>query len=97
MYKIKFTAQALNQLKEFRKYEQQEILTAIETSLKQQANFPTRNRKILRPNPLAEWELRIDKFRVFYDFSFDELAVKIKAIGYKHGNILYIQGEEYQL
>jgi mRNA-degrading endonuclease RelE of RelBE toxin-antitoxin system len=97
MYEIKFTAQALNQLKGFRKYEQQQILTAIETSLKQQPNSPTRNRKNLRPNPLSEWELRIDKFRVFYDLNLEELIVKIKAIGYKKGNVLYIQGEEYQL
>jgi addiction module RelE/StbE family toxin len=97
MYQIKFTAQALNQLKEFRKYEQQQILTAMENLLKQQPDIPTRNRKNLRQNPLAEWELRIDKFRVFYDLNFEQLIVKIKAIGYKQGNILYIQGQEYQL
>jgi mRNA-degrading endonuclease RelE of RelBE toxin-antitoxin system len=97
MYEIKFTAQALNQLKGFRKYEQQQILTAIETSLKQQPNIPTQNRKNLRPNPLSEWELRIDKFRVFYDLNLEDLVVKIKAVGYKQGNVLYIQGEECQL
>jgi len=97
MYQIKFNATALNQLKQFNKYEQKRILIAIETSLKQQPNIPTRNRKILRPNLLASWELRIDKFRVFYDLNLEQLIVKIKAIGYKQNNILYIQGQEYQL
>lgn len=97
MYEIKFTPQALNQLKTFRTYEQKQILEAIETSLKQQADVITRNRKILRLNPLAKWELRIDKFRVFYDLNSEELTVKIKAIGYKQGNTLYINKEKYRL
>jgi len=36
----------------------------------------TRNRKKLRPNPLAPWELRIGKARVFYDV---EESVSLKA------------------
>ncbi len=32
----------------------------------------TRNRKPLRPNPIAPWELRIGNLRVFYDITSDE-------------------------
>ena len=34
----------------------------------------------------AEWELRIDTFRVFYDLDEESLEVKIEAVGYKKGN-----------
>lgn len=55
----------------------------------------TRNRKQLRPNELAGWELRVDVFRVFYDVSED--IVKVVAIGLKQGNELFIHGERYEL
>jgi mRNA-degrading endonuclease RelE of RelBE toxin-antitoxin system len=57
----------------------------------------TRNRKKLRPNELAEWELRVIPFRVFYDIDRDRSIVKIIAVGYKQGNTLFIHGEEYEL
>ena len=56
-----------------------------------------RNRKKLRPNKLAEWEQRIDKFRVFYDTDEEGRIVKIVAIGHKEHNKLFIHGEEYEL
>jgi mRNA-degrading endonuclease RelE of RelBE toxin-antitoxin system len=46
---------------------------------------------------LAEWELRIDEFRVFYDVDLEEQVVKIEAVGYKRGSVLFIRGEEYLL
>ncbi|MBI4556947.1 MAG: hypothetical protein HY706_05130 [Candidatus Hydrogenedentes bacterium] len=41
--------------------------------------------------------IRVDDARVFYDG--DELAgiVKVEAIGRKHGNRLFIHGEEHDL
>jgi mRNA-degrading endonuclease RelE of RelBE toxin-antitoxin system len=57
----------------------------------------TRNRKKLRPNQLAEWELRIVPFRVFYDIDANNSIVKIVAVGYKQGNTLFIHGEAYEL
>lgn len=57
----------------------------------------TRNRKRLRPNDLAEWELRIGAFPVFYDIVADDEIVKVVAIGWKRGNDLFIHGEEYEL
>jgi mRNA-degrading endonuclease RelE of RelBE toxin-antitoxin system len=62
-----------------------------------QATEPSRNRKRLRPNRLAEWELRIGDFRVFYDVDRDVSLVKIEAIGHKAGSVLFVHGEEYEL
>ena len=60
-------------------------------------NLETRNRKRLRSNPFAEWELRLGEFRVFYNVQEQELLVKIEAIGLKVGSSLYVRGERRQL
>jgi len=57
----------------------------------------TRNRKKLRPNKVAEYELRVGKYRIFYDVDDREKIVKIEAIGYKEGSRLFIHGKEYEL
>jgi mRNA-degrading endonuclease RelE of RelBE toxin-antitoxin system len=51
----------------------------------------------MEPNALADWELRIGDYRVFYDIDSAAATVKIKAIGYKEHNRLFIRGTEYQL
>jgi len=53
----------------------------------------------LGENELSNWELRVQKFRVFYDVLHEEdrQVVKIKAVGHKEHNILYIGGREVQL
>ena len=72
-------------------------MTGIETQLRYAPTIETRNRKRLRPNDAAEWELRIGKYRVFYDVDDQVRIVKVEAIGYKDGNRLYLHGEEYEL
>ena len=59
----------------------------------------TRNRKHLGENELATWELRIGKYRVFYDVVLLESSriVRIKAIGHKEHNRLFIGGKEIEL
>jgi mRNA-degrading endonuclease RelE of RelBE toxin-antitoxin system len=72
-------------------------VAAIETQLLYQPAHETRHRKRLRPNALAEWELRVQTFRVFYDVDVTHSVVKIAAVGYKEGNTLFIHSEEYEL
>jgi hypothetical protein len=58
----------------------------------------TRNRKPLRPNPVAPWELRVGHLRVFYEVvGADGGVVRILAVGRKQRNVLTIGGEEIQL
>lgn len=97
MYHLDFSPEALEGLLLFRKFDRKRILAEIETQLSHQPDQETRNRKRLRPNQLAEWELRVDIFRVFYDLDGDNAMVKIRAIGYKEGNKLFIHGKEYEL
>lgn len=43
------------------------VLDAVEKQLSYEPMVETRNRKPMRPNPLAPWELRIGSLRVYYD------------------------------
>jgi mRNA-degrading endonuclease RelE of RelBE toxin-antitoxin system len=97
MYEIEFTPEALEDLKSFRKFEQNEIIDGIETQLKYEPTVETRQRKQLRPNDIAEWELRIGKFRVFYNVEEEVLIVSIEAVGFKIGNMLFIRGEKREI
>jgi addiction module RelE/StbE family toxin len=97
MYEIVFTRDALEDLKSLKKYEQKVIIVGIETQLKYEPTVATRNRKQLRPNQVAEWELRIGRFRLFYNVEEEVLIVTIEAVGFKIGNLLFIWGEKKEL
>jgi mRNA-degrading endonuclease RelE of RelBE toxin-antitoxin system len=97
MFEIEFISEAVDDLKSFRKFEQRSIFDAIIEQLSYEPVTDTRNRKKLRPNRVAEYELRIGKFRVFYDVDEEAKTVKIEAVGYKEGNRLFIRGKEYVL
>lgn len=93
MFEIEFTPESLDDLIALKKSEQAELLDAIEVQLQHQPMEITRNRKRLRPNEIAEWELRVGKFRVFYNTDEEALTVRIEAIGFKIGNLLFIRGK----
>ena len=58
----------------------------------------TRNRKPMRPNPLAPWELRIGNIRVYYDIEEEpERIVVILAVGIKERNLVRIGKEVLEL
>src|SRR5437870_2223712 len=58
----------------------------------------TRNRKSLRPNALASWELRVGDLRVYYDVQEDpEQQVNVAAIGIKVRSRVLIAGRLYDL
>jgi mRNA-degrading endonuclease RelE of RelBE toxin-antitoxin system len=97
MYEIEYTPEARTDLDSFRKFEQKLILDEVDNQLQHEPNVETKNRKTLRPNEVAEWELRIGKFRVFYDVHEALKVVKIEAVGYKIGSRLFIHGQEYDL
>lgn len=97
MYTIDITEDALDDLHLLRKHERERILDQVEQQLVHEPAVETRNRKELRHNDLATWELRVDPFRVFYDIDELNLTVGIVAIGRKEGNRLFVRGVEYLL
>ncbi len=94
-YEIEFSKDAEVHLDGFSSRKQRILLAAIDEQLSFQPDTPTRNRKLLRENPLATWELRVQGLRVFYNV--DEGKVLIIALGIKDGNKIIINGEEYKL
>lgn len=97
MYEIELTPEARDDLKSLRTFEQRTIIVGIDTQLRYEPTVETHNRKRLRPNDVAEWELRIGKYRVFYNVEEHVLIVSIEAVGFKVGNVLYIRGKRRDL
>jgi len=75
-----------------RALDQRRVVGAMETQLVHEPIRETRNRKRLRPNELAEWEFRVEVFRVFYDVLAEDEIVKVVSIGMKEGNDLLMHG-----
>jgi len=60
------------------------VLDGVERQLKHQPLLETRNRKPMRPNPVAPWEMRLGNLRVYYEVEQErELVVRILAVGIK--------------
>ena len=96
-FRVEFTEKAFVHLEAFRRFERNIILDAIKAQLPYQPTEETRHRKLLRANPLADWELRIQQYRVFYEVDSERHLVRIVAIGHKEHNKLFIGGEEIVL
>lgn len=94
-YEIRFTSSARQHLRAFAAGERAAIIAAVENQLSHEPLVETRNRKRLRPNPIAPWELRVANMRVFYDVD-EPGVVTVLAIAEKRGNRLYIEGEEME-
>jgi mRNA-degrading endonuclease RelE of RelBE toxin-antitoxin system len=74
------------------------VLDVVTRSLTHEPTVPTRQRKVLRANAVAPWELRIGDLRVYYEVKNDpERVVVVKAIGVKERNRVLIGGEEVEL
>lgn len=95
-FSIELTDSAVEDIDYFRKSERLRIADGIELFLSIDADVETRRRKPMRPNPLGEWELRIDDFRVFYNVEAGGV-VKVTAVGRKEHNDLYIRGEKVEI
>ena len=69
------------------------VLDAIEVQLSHEPTVPTKHRKLLRPNPVAAWELRVGEFRIFYNVQQEHILVIVVAVGRKEHNQLTIDGK----
>jgi mRNA-degrading endonuclease RelE of RelBE toxin-antitoxin system len=97
-YRIEYSPETEEDFQYLSKRQQGIVLDAVERQLQFQPDIETRNRKPMRPNPLAPWELRIGTLRVYYDFEDSpERVVFIRAIGIKQRNNVRIGREMIQL
>lgn len=78
--------------------DRQVVLDGIERHLTAEPLRETRNRKSMRPNPLAPWELRLGALRVYFDVERDPVPlVSILAIGRKEREAVSIAGKVMKL
>ena len=92
-FKITITEDADRQFRSLPAREQRTLEAAIQSRLEHQPTTPTKAIKRLRPNPLAEFELRAGDLRALYNVEGDEVVILI--VGRKVGNKLIVEGEEF--
>jgi mRNA-degrading endonuclease RelE of RelBE toxin-antitoxin system len=96
VFAIKITDSALKDLQSLKKNEQVTVLDSISRQLVSEPLVQTRNRLPLRPNDLAQWELRVGHLRVFSDADGENEVVLVKAVGWKEHNQLFLRGREHK-
>ena len=97
-YHIEYSPDAEDHLRALTARQRAIVLDTVDEQLAYQPTVETRNRKPMRPNPLAPWELRIGNLRVYYDVEEDpEPVVYIRAVGVKERNRVRIGREVIEL
>ncbi|MGQ9625790.1 MAG: type II toxin-antitoxin system RelE family toxin [Anaerolineae bacterium] len=97
-YRIEYSPDAEEHLRALTARQQATVLDAVDKQLGHQPTVETRNRKPMRPNPVAPWELRIGNLRVYYDVEEEpEPVVYIRAVGIKQRNLVRIGKEVIKL
>jgi len=97
-YSIEYSPDAEQHLSALTKRQQVTVLDAVDEQLRYEAGAETRNRKPMRPNPVAPWELRVGNLRVYYDpEDVPKARVLIRAVGLKVRNRVRIGKKEIEL
>jgi mRNA-degrading endonuclease RelE of RelBE toxin-antitoxin system len=96
-YNIEYSSEAAIHIGLLPTYQRRLVMDRVEEQLTYEATVETRNRKPMRENPVALWELRIGNLRVYYDVSEDNAWVTIRAVGVKVHNRVFVAGKEIEL
>jgi mRNA-degrading endonuclease RelE of RelBE toxin-antitoxin system len=94
---IEMTEEARTDLSSYIAFERKLIVSEIRRQLENRPNVETRNCKPLRENPIASWELRVGKHRIFYEVDETTRTVSVVSVGHKEHNVLWVRGKEVQL
>jgi mRNA-degrading endonuclease RelE of RelBE toxin-antitoxin system len=97
VYQVVVTEEAKADLTHYTAFERKIITTAMRTNLPQLPSRETKNQKQLRDNPIASWELRAGRYRIFYEVDEKAHYVIIIAVGHKEHNRLLIKGTEVRI
>ncbi len=97
-YRIEYSPDVEDHIRWLTTLQQRIALDAIDERLTHQPTTETKNRKPMRPNPVALWELRIGNLRAYYDVEEEpEPVVYVRAVGVKERNQIRIGGEIVEL
>jgi mRNA-degrading endonuclease RelE of RelBE toxin-antitoxin system len=97
-YTIEYSPDTVDHLSALTARQRATVLAAVDAQLAHEPSGETRNRKAMRPNQLAPWELRVGTLRIYYDVEEGpERKVLIRAIGIKERNRVRIGRKEFEL
>ncbi|MBI1784273.1 hypothetical protein HYR69_03940 [Candidatus Sumerlaeota bacterium] len=97
-YQIEYSPIAEDHLRALSARQRNIILDAVDEQLQHEPLVETRNRKPMRPNPIAPWELRVGDLRVYYDVEEGSAPkVLIRALGIKERDLVRIGKEVFRL
>jgi mRNA-degrading endonuclease RelE of RelBE toxin-antitoxin system len=97
-YVIEYSPEAEDHLRRLTARQQKIVIDTVDRQLLYEPMRETRNRKPMRPNPIAPWELRIGSLRVYYEVEEQpETKVVILAVGVKERNRVRIGKDLVQL
>jgi mRNA-degrading endonuclease RelE of RelBE toxin-antitoxin system len=97
-FTVVYSPEAVDHLRSLPKSKQALAVDQVNAQLAHQPTVPTRKRKLLWPNPIAPWELRLGDIRVFYEVQDEPLSrVIVKAVALKRHNELWIGRERIEL
>jgi len=97
-YRVEYSPDVEDHLRTLTSRQQTIILDTVDKQLAYQPTVETRNRKPMRPNPVAPWELRVGNLRVYYDVEEEpEPVVYVRAVGVKERNHVRIGRQVIQL
>ena len=94
-FSITITQEAEKQFKFLSMREQRNLQSAIQARLRDRPTQLSRAVKKLRPNPLAQFELRAGDLRALYNVEPEKSEVVLLVIGKKVGNKLIVSNEEF--
>ena len=97
-YRIEYSPATDDHLRALTARQRAIVFAAVDEQLTHKSGIETRNRKPMRPNPRAPWELRISELRVYYEIADKpDNVVTIVALGVKDRNRVLIGGKEIEL
>ena len=93
-YVVRASIKAERHLRSFKARQQRIIQTGIEKLITEPTNL-SKSVKKLRPNPIAQYEIRIGEFRALYNVDEAAKVVTVLLIGEKRGNELFVEGKVF--
>lgn|SRR5487761_1729575 len=96
-FAVNLKESVIDDLRSLGSKEGRRLLKEAEKRLSADPLAETRNLKTLRPNPVAQRELRLfGKYRILFNVEAAESMVTIVLAGEKRGNSLFVRGEEFK-
>ena len=95
-WKVEWKPSAIDDAAWFGKATGRKVFNESERRLSKDPLAESKNQKTLRPNPVAQRELRmLGKYRVLFNVDRSAEIVTIVLVGEKRGETLLVQGEEF--